>query len=192
MKIKIVSLGLVFSLTALLVVGCGKESVANNSIQNMKESSSTVATSTKGENSNQGDRSNHDKLLELLKAVKQKTGGMVGSGELGTFLGNFDLMYKQDIANPYNKSTDIYAPDKYEDELYKKKETNKSDYSANVVAIVHADLKDIDKAKVNYGCNPKNKGVVMAFVFVDGIYMYDVDENGNKINETTFTYEVGK
>jgi len=36
---------------------------------------------------------------------------------------------------------------------------------------------------VTYCVNPESKGMVIAIWLIDGVYIYEIDENGQKINE---------
>jgi hypothetical protein len=62
-------------------------------------------------------------------------------------------------------------------------------YPTAISILVIDDLKlnVLEKEKVQYGLNPYNKGVVVALAFSDGFYIYQVDNNGKKINECEFS-----
>ncbi len=59
--------------------------------------------------------------------------------------------------------------------------------SINITIIDSTLLSDIDKEKVQYGLNILNKGVVVALVFPDGLYLYQVDKDGKKENELEYS-----
>lgn len=48
-------------------------------------------------------------------------------------------------------------------------------------------LSNLDKERVQYGLNIINKGVVVALVFSDGFYLYQVDMDGKKANELEYS-----
>ncbi|MCX7920465.1 MAG: hypothetical protein N3B21_00360 [Clostridia bacterium] len=186
MKKRLLSLGIAVVMSISVFVGCGKEE--NKESSNTSSISSTSATtSVQTSNDNATKKNNLETMLELMKEAKKKVGVM----GFGQFLAEFDLQYKGNIVNPINKSTDIYAIDKYHT-ILSKTDTSLDKYAASLVAIVNMPFDKLDKSKMTYGCNPKNKGVVIAFVFFDRFYLYEVDENGNKVNETTYMFPEGE
>jgi len=50
-------------------------------------------------------------------------------------------------------------------------------------------LEELDTSEVLYCVNPESKGMVFAFWLMDGVYIYEVDENGQKINEIKHFFE---
>ena len=129
---------------------------------------------------------NAEKILKVLKTTADNT-HFVKGGNYGRFMANID--YDDSVKNPYTNETDIHVLNRTEAIIFQQ-DNDYSDYSASIAVIdMSRDfLKNLDKSEVVYGCNPDNKGVVMAFVYQDGFYIYQVDENGEKQNEITYIF----
>ena len=159
-------------------------SACNESEQKQQPSSSKPKTTESKKQAKQ--ENNAEKILKVLKTTADNT-HFVKGGNYGRFMANID--YDDSVKNPYTNETDIHILNRYETIIYQR-DNNYSGYSASIAIIdLSTDfLKNLDKTEVVYGCNPDNKGVVMAFVYQDGFYIYEVDENGEKQNEITYIF----
>jgi len=43
-----------------------------------------------------------------------------------------------------------------------------------------------------YGCNPNNKGKLVAFLFIDGFYVYEIGEDGSKVKDEVVYFKKEK
>ena len=129
---------------------------------------------------------NAEKILEVLKSTAEYT-GFYTNAAYGYFMANID--YDDSVKNPYTNETAIHVLNRDEG-ILDEQDIKFSRYSASIAIIdVSMDfLKNVEKTEVTYGCNPDNKGVVMAIVYRDGFYIYEVDENGEKQNEITYIF----
>ena len=178
MKRKLLILMLLFTIMSLLFSACN-ESEQKNQPSNNQPKTTESKHQEKQEN-------NVEKILEVLKSTADKTHFIEGCN-YGKFMANVD--YDNSVKNPYTNETDIHVLNRYETIIYQR-DNNYSGYSASIAIIdLSTDfLKNLDKTEVVYGCNPNNKGVVMAIVYRDGFYIYEVDENGEKQNEITYIF----
>jgi hypothetical protein len=129
-------------------------------------------------------KNNSEILLEYARRVAKRIDFM-GAGDYAKFMYTLGNEYKDDIINPYTgvKYMDI---SNRTTNYFKKK--NSEIYLVNSVDLIVIDdfmteLKEINTSDVVYCLNPLNKGCIIAFLFKDGIYIYEVDENGGKKNE---------
>jgi len=53
-------------------------------------------------------------------------------------------------------------------------------------------LEELDTSEVLYCVNPESKGMVFAFWLMDGVYIYEVDENGQKIMKSSISLKRNK
>ena len=172
---------LLLTIMSLLFSACN-ETEQNNQTSNNQPKTSERKQQDKQEN-------NAEKMLEVLKmAAKITEFGERNSG-YGRFMAKLGENYNDSVKNPYNDSTDIHVLNRTPG-ILDEQENDYSDYSASIAIIdmSRAFLKNYENDEVIYGCNPNNKGVVMAFVYQDGFYIYQVDENGEKQNEITYIF----
>ena len=157
-------------------------SACNESEQKQQPSNNQPKTTESKQQAKKED--NAEKILEVLKSTADITNFAEGRN-YGRFMANID--YDDSVKNPYNNKTAIHVINRNES-ILDQQDNNYSGYSASIVIIddYTSFLKNLDKIEVTYGCNPKNKGVVMAFVYQDGFYIYEVDQNGNKQNEIIY------
>jgi|LSQX01.1.fsa_nt_gb hypothetical protein len=94
--------------------------------------------------------------------------------------------YKKDIVNPYTGDTYFTITNRGAD--YFKYNNFKTSCSIDCVVIDNYSitLKKLDTSEIVYCLNPESKGSVISFIFRDGIYVYQVSENGDKINEESY------
>lgn len=171
----------------MFLTGCGKKDAsvgvpANNHGQNAVSKNVGVDA----ENNDEGEVNNVDKFLNLLLETNKKSKFRFTGSSQGEFRAVLTYeTYKKDIVNPYNKGKNIYAINRSKYII----EDDKSyweDCSVSFATISQEWLKKLDTKKVVFGCNEKNKGMVMALGFGDGFYLYQIDEKGNKIHEKTY------
>ena len=181
MKKRVFVLMLLLTIMSLLFSAC-------NEIEKKDQPSNNQPKTT--ENKQQvKEENNSEKMLEVLKMIAKITEFGERNSGYGRFMAKLGENYEDSVKNPYNKSTDIHIANRSEG-ILDEQDNDYSDYSASVAIIddSFSFLKNIDKIEATYGCNPNNKGVVMAFVFRDGFYIYQVDENGEKQNEITYIF----
>jgi len=53
-------------------------------------------------------------------------------------------------------------------------------------------LEELDTSEVVYCLNAESKGCVIGIILMDGVYIYEVDENGEKINEIKHFFKKNK
>ena len=161
-------------------------SACNESEQN-DQTSSTNPKITEN-NQQTKEENNSEIMLEVLKMASEKCSFEQG-GNYGRFMAKLGENYDDSVINPYTNETDIHILNRTEG-ILDQQDNNYSGYSASVVIIddSFSFLKNVEKTEVTYGCNPNNKGVVMGFVYQDGFYIYEVDENGEKQNEITYIF----
>ena len=159
-------------------------SACNETEQKNQPSSSKPKTTESKQQAKQ--ENNAKKILEVLKSTADKTHFVEGCN-YGKFMANLD--YNDSVENPYTNKTAIHILNRDEG-ILDQQDIKFSRYSASIAVIdVSMDfLKNVEKTEVTYGCNPDNKGVVMAIVYRDGFYIYEVDENGEKQNEITYIF----
>ena len=178
MKKKLLALILLLTIMILLFSACN-ETEQNNQTSNNQPKTSESKKQEKQQN-------NAKKILEVLKKTADNTRFVKGCN-YGRFMANID--YDDSVKNPYTNETDIHVLNRTEG-ILDQQDNNYSGYSASVAIIdnMFSYLKNVEKPEVTYGCNPDNKGVVMAFVYQDGFYIYQVDEKGEKQNEITYIF----
>ena len=132
---------------------------------------------------------NADKMLEVLKTAAESIEFGESHSGYGLFWRELGETYDDSVKNPYTNETAIHVLNRDEG-ILDEQDIKFSRYSASIAIIdVSMDfLKNVEKNEVTYGCNPNNKGVVMGFVYQDGFYIYQVDENGEKQNEITYIF----
>lgn len=128
--------------------------------------------------------SNAEAFLGYARRVAKGVDFM-GSGDYAKFMYALGNEYKYDIVNPYTGETYMDISNRTIRYFKAKDDRISQAYSVDFIAIddYMTELKDLDTSEVVYCLNPSNKGCTLAFLLVDGIYIYEVDENGNKKNE---------
>lgn len=179
---------LVIGIMLLSFVSCGKK-------EEKKENTSSSSSSSNSNSSKSDDseiknaKNNVEKMMIYIKRTGNREDIDYGRTHVKAPMAyHFSEEYKDDIVNPYTKNTTVYSAERGAD-VFGFHDQDAQDSCAHFMPITTVlKLKDFDKSKVKYGCNKANKGVVIAIVIWDAYYAYEIDENGNKINE--ILYEV--
>ena len=180
MKRKLLILMLLLTIMSLLFSAC------NETEQKQQPTNNQPKTT---ESKQQDKRENNvEKMLEVLKKAAEIS-KLQRHADYGYFMAKLGENYDNSVKNPYTNKTAIHILNRNES-ILDQQDNNYSGYSASIAVIdVSMDfLKNVEKTEVTYGCNPNNKGVVMAIVYRDGFYIYEVDENGEKQNEITYIF----
>jgi len=103
-------------------------------------------------------------------------------------------IYEDDIVNPYTGGKMLYVMNRTR--TYLKNSDASVTRGLGVDCIVVDDymtqLKKLDTSEVTYCVNPESKGMVIAIWLIDGVYIYEIDENGQKINESSISLKRNK
>ncbi|GAE90996.1 MULTISPECIES: hypothetical protein [Acetivibrio] len=183
-KVKSILIAIIICAVSLLSAcsgngeGSNQPSSVSNSPQNIHE------TADKKE------KTNAERFLEYVKEAAYlrkftETGDYAGIGI------TLHDIYKDDIVNPYTGGSSIYVMNRTRTYMKNKNMSVTKGYGVDCVLIddYMTQLKKIDTNEVVYCVNPESKGMVFAFWFIDGVYIYEIDENGNKINEIKHFFE---
>ncbi|HPD00814.1 MAG TPA: hypothetical protein PLA01_05635 [Acetivibrio sp.] len=136
------------------------------------------------------DRSNAQAFLEYAIHAADATNFLETGNYAGVML-NLKREYKDDIVNPYTKG-DTLAVFNRTRAMFKNNKTSLTKYFSVDCLVIDdyvTTLKDLDTSEVVYCLNAESKGMVLAFFLMDGIYIYEVDENGEKKNEIKHFFE---
>ena len=113
------------------------------------------------------------------------------TGNFAGVMSTLHDIYKDDIVNPHTGGKMLYVMNRTS--TYLKNSNASVTKGLGVDCIVIDDymtqLKEIDTNEVTYCVNPESKGMVIAIWFVDGVYIYEISENGKKINEIKHLFE---
>ncbi|ADU75314.1 hypothetical protein M972_112392 [Acetivibrio thermocellus AD2] len=136
------------------------------------------------------EKTNAEKFLEYaIKAADLRN--FTKTGNYAGVIKTLRDIYEDDIVNPYTGATSIYAMNRTISYIDNNDMSVTRGYSVDCVVIddYMTQLKDLDTSEVVYCVNPESKGMVFAFWFMDGVYIYEIDENGQKINEIKHFFE---
>ena len=180
MKKKLLVLILLLTIMSLLFSAC-------NETEKKDQQSNKQPKTTESKQQNKQEN-NAEKMLEVLKMAAEIS-KLQRHADYGYFMAKLGENYDNSVENPYTNKTAIHILNRDEG-ILDQQDIKFSRYSASIAVIdVSMDfLKNVEKTEVTYGCNPDNKGVVMAIVYRDGFYIYEVDENGEKQNEITYIF----
>ncbi len=164
-----------------LLSACGGSGEENNQSSNVLNSNSTQNTE---ESKDKKEKTNAEKFLDYaIEAAYLRN--FTQTGDYAGIISSLYDIYKDDIINPYTGGSGIYVMNRTRS--YLKHDTAVRTVGLGVDCVViddyMTDLKEIDTNEVTYCVNPESKGMVIAFWFKDGVYIYEVDENGQTINE---------
>ncbi|MFZ5989804.1 MAG: hypothetical protein ACOYWZ_22135 [Bacillota bacterium] len=179
----------VFLSLALLFTACSKNSDTGN---NGSDVGNKVEDNKDGnkEDPNKGktQKSNLETLVDILLKTNVES-KFINNADYANFMYTFSEIYKDDIKNPYNGETSIYGMNRSLSNV-RDKDQSLSSYAGSVIVIdnMFEHVKDLDLSTVTYACNEGNKGAVIAVVFQDGFYAYEVDEAGNKKNDKLYYF----
>jgi hypothetical protein len=180
-KKRIVAIGIVLTICVSLFAGCGKE---KGNISD-KEGTNKTSTSDK-ENKKKSDKSNVEIMVDIISTVAEKIS--YGNTEnYAKFLYEASLLYEDDIANPYSGVTSAYIINRLRS-IIKDKDVKSTSFGCEIIVVEIAKLTELNEEDIVYACNPGNKGLTVALVFIDFAYIYEVDENGNKKNITKYEF----
>ena len=136
------------------------------------------------------EKTNAEKFLEYaIKAADlrnfTKTGDYAGIGI------TLQDLYQEDIVNPYTGGTSLTVMNRTRSMMKAQHLSRTRLFSVDCVIIddYMTLLEELDTSEVLYCVNPESKGMVFAFWLMDGVYIYEVDENGQKINEIKHFFE---
>ena len=170
-----------------LLSACGGSGEENNQSSNVLNSNSTQNTE---ESKDKKEKTNAEKFLEYaIKAADLRN-----FTETGDFAGigiTLQDLYKKDIVNPYTGGTSLTVMNRTSSMMKDQHLSRTRLFSVDCVIIddYMTQLKKINTDEVVYCVNPESKGMVFAFWLIDGVYIYEVDENGQKINEIKHFFE---
>ncbi|GAE90973.1 hypothetical protein [Acetivibrio straminisolvens] len=158
--------------------GSGQPSGVSNSPQNVHE------TEDKKE------KTNAERFLEYVKEAAYLR-NFTQTGDFAGIMITLHDIYKNDIVNPYTGASAIYVMNRTRTYMENQNMSVTKGFGVDCVLIDDyiTQLKKIDTNEVVYCVNPESKGMVFAFWFIDGVYIYEIDENGQKINEIKHFFE---
>lgn len=136
------------------------------------------------------EKSNAEAFLQYAIQAADATNFLETGNYAGVML-NLKREYKEDIINPYTKGNSLAVYNRTR-AMFKNRETSLTQYFSVDCLVIDdymTTLKDLDTSEVVYCLNAESKGMVLAFFLMDGIYIYEVDENGEKINEIKHFFE---
>ena len=136
------------------------------------------------------EKTNAEKFLEYaIKAADLRN--FTKTGNYAGVIKTLRDIYEDDIVNPYTGGKMLYVMNRTR--TYLKNSDASVTRGLGVDCIVVDDymtqLKKLDTSEVTYCVNPESKGMVIAIWLIDGVYIYEIDENGQKINEIKHFFE---
>ncbi|GAE91000.1 hypothetical protein [Acetivibrio straminisolvens] len=168
-----------------LLSACG-----GNGEGNTQPSRTSNATQNTNEIGDKKEKTNAERFLEYaIKAADLRN--FTETGDYAGIMNTLHDLYKKDIVNPYTEGNLIYVMNRTASYIDNKNMTVTRGLGVDCVVIddYMTQLKDLDTSEVTYCVNPESKGMVFAFWFMDGVYIYEIDENGEKINEIKHFFE---
>jgi len=168
-----------------LLAGCGDNGNGSSQPSGVSNSSQNIQGAE-----NKKEKTNAEKFLEYaIKAADLRN--FTKTGNYAGVIKTLRDIYEDDIVNPYTGATSIYAMNRTISYIDNNDMSVTRGYSVDCVVIddYMTQLKDLDTSEVVYCVNPESKGMVFAFWFMDGVYIYEIDENGQKINEIKHFFE---
>lgn len=138
-----------------------------------------------------GAKNNAEAFLEYAKKAAKDVDFM-GRGDYARYMVYIDRIYEDTITNPYSGHKDMAVSNRTASWMKNDLAENYELKAINLTAIddFSTKTKDIVPEEVIYCVgNPTNKGCVIAFLVVDGIYIYEIGENGEKKNEIMHQFE---
>ncbi|WP_094184850.1 hypothetical protein [Acetivibrio straminisolvens] len=170
-----------------LLSACGKSEEGSNQPSSTQNSNSIQ---TVQETENKEEKTNAEKFLEYaIKAADLRN--FTKTGNYAGVMTTLHDIYEEDIVNPYTGGKMLYVMNRTR--TYLKNSDASVTRGLGVDCIVVDDymtqLKKLDTSEVTYCVNPESKGMVIAIWLIDGVYIYEIDENGQKINEIKHFFE---
>ncbi|WP_136479723.1 hypothetical protein EPD62_005415 [Acetivibrio thermocellus] len=183
-KIKLILITIIIC-GVFLLAGCGDNGNGSSQPSGVSNSSQNIQGAE-----NKKEKTNAEKFLEYaIKAADLRN-----FTETGDFAGigiTLQDLYKKDIVNPYTGGTSLTVMNRTSSMMKDQHLSRTRLFSVDCVIIDDylTQLKKINTDEVVYCVNPESKGMVFAFWLIDGVYIYEVDENGQKINEIKHFFE---
>ncbi|UWV46448.1 hypothetical protein N1236_12865 [Acetivibrio thermocellus] len=185
-KVKLILIAMVIC-TISLLSACGGSDEINSRPSNKPKENSAQDTFR---NEDKKEKTNAEKFLEYaIKAADLRN--FTKTGNYAGIISTLYDIYEEDIVNPYTGGSSIYVMNRTRTYMENKNMSVTKGYGVDCVVIddYMTDLAEIDTNEVVYCVNPESKGMVIAFWFKDGVYIYEVNENGEKINEIKHFFE---
>lgn len=194
-KAIIVLVILALSIISLLSACGGAKEVEDNKEPDNTSAVEANKTKDKNEESKEvdlkGAKNNAEAFLEYTKKAAKDIDFM-GMGDYADYARYIDKIYEDELKNPYTGEDDLYMSNRSNSWFKNDAAENYKLVAINLTVIddYMTTIKDIDPDEVIYCVgNPTNKGCVVAFLVVDGIYIYEIGENGEKKNEIMHQFE---
>ena len=179
-KAKVIFVMIIFC-TISLLAACGGDEVKKN--HSIGEPKTDLSQSTHGIGDKEV-KTNAEKFLEYVIDSTDKR-DFTKTGDYAGVLSTLGSEYKEDIINPYTGGKLLTKANRTKDLLYAEHwvASNVSSVDCIVIDDYMTLLEELDTSEVVYCLNAESKGCVIGIILMDGVYIYEVDENGEKINE---------
>ncbi|ADU75514.1 hypothetical protein M972_112608 [Acetivibrio thermocellus AD2] len=180
-KAKVIFVMIIFC-TIFLLVACGGDDVKKN--HSIEEAKTDLSQSTHGIEEDKEEKTNAEKFLEYVVNATDKR-DFTKTGDYAGVLNTLGSEYKEDIINPYTGGKLLTKANRTKDLLYADDWVASSVSSVDCIVIddYMTLLEELDTSEVVYCLNTESKGCVIGIILMDGVYIYEVDENGEKMNE---------
>jgi len=180
-RVRSILVAMVICVTVLLTA-CGDNGKGDNQPSNTPSNEKPIQSTQEIKNGKE--KTNAEKFLDyVIEAAYLRK--FTETGDYAGIAVTLHDIYKEDIVNPYTGGKRLYVMNRTRS--YMKNSSASITGSLGVDCVViddyMTDLKEIDTNEVVYCVNQESKGMVIGFIFKDGVYIYEIDENGNKINE---------
>ncbi|ADU75513.1 hypothetical protein M972_112607 [Acetivibrio thermocellus AD2] len=185
-KVKLILIAMVICAVSLLSACGGSDEINSQPSHKPKENSAQDTF----KNEDKKEKTNAEKFLEYaIKAADLRN--FTETGDYAGIINTLNDLYKKDIVNPYTGGTSLTIMNRTSSMMKKQHLSRTRLFSVDCVVIddYMTQLKDLDTSEVVYCVNPESKGMVFAFWLMDGVYIYEVNENGQKINEIKHFFE---
>ncbi|RXE57693.1 hypothetical protein [Acetivibrio mesophilus] len=185
-RVKLIFVAIIICLVSLLSA-CGGSGRENNQPSNSPKVNSGKSTHEAGD---EKEKTNAEKFLEYaIEAADLRN--FTETGDYAGIMNTLHDLYKKDITNPYTGGTSLTIMNRTRSMMKDQHLSRTRLFSVDCVVIddYMTDLEEIDTNDVVYCVNPESKGMVFAFWFKDGVYIYEISENGEKINEIEHFFE---
>jgi|GEM_PF-654650 len=194
---KAIMVFIIFAITMVsLLSACGgAKDVKEKEDPNVPSTVETNKTEDKKEENKKvdlkGAKNNAEAFLEYAKKAAKDVDFM-GMGDYADYMVYISRIYEDTITNPYSGHKDMAVSNRTSSWMKNDLAENYELKAINLTAIADYStiIKEIVPEEVIYCVgNPTNKGCVVAFLVVDGIYIYEIGENGEKKNEIMHQFE---
>ncbi|ODM26607.1 hypothetical protein A7W90_10450 [Clostridium sp. Bc-iso-3] len=185
-RVKLILVAVIICVASLLSA-CGGSEEGNSQPSNTSTANSTQSTQNAGDKK---EKTNAEKFLEYaIEAAYLRN--FTETGDYAGVMNTLHDIYKKDIVNPYTGGSLIYVMNRTASYIENSNMSVTRGLGVDCVVIddYMTDLEEIDTNDVVYCVNPESKGMVFAFWFKDGVYIYEISENGEKINEIEHFFE---